>query len=54
MHGWYPSYAGPWAEQQRAGFCGMGRLGCRSDPRNSDALTRNIPRFLVSPCVSIS
>lgn len=40
MHGCYPSYAGPCAEQQRAGFCGMVRLGCGPDPRNSDALTQ--------------
>jgi hypothetical protein len=26
-----------WAEQQRAGFCRMVRLGCGSNPRNSDA-----------------
>jgi hypothetical protein len=27
-----------WAEQQRAGFCRMVRLGCGSNLRNSDAL----------------
>jgi hypothetical protein len=43
MHGCYPSYAGrSGAEQQRAGFCRMVRLGCGSKPtkqRRIDAET---------------